>query len=77
MSLLTRTGRDVPAKRQIEREITLLRTIYRFEADGVQLTLTFSTPTFPEDVELIARPVNHVDIEAAAIDGKIARGVGP
>ena len=70
MGLVTRTGVDVPAMRQTGREVTPLRTIYRFEADGVELRLTFTTPTFPEDVELMARPVSYVDIEVAAIDGK-------
>lgn len=69
MGLVTRTGRDVPAMRQTEREVTPLRTIYRFEADGVELALSFTTPVFPEDLELMARPVSYVDIEVSSKDG--------
>ena len=70
MGLVTRTGIEVPAMRQTARKVTPLRTIYRFEADGVELTLAFTTPTFPEDVELMERPVSYVDITVSAIDGK-------
>jgi len=69
MGLVTRTGRDVPAMRQTGREVTPLRTIYRFEADGVELALSFTTPVFPEDLELMARPVSYVDIEVSSKDG--------
>ncbi|MDM9629042.1 DUF4965 domain-containing protein [Rhizobium sp. S152] len=70
MGLVTRTGIEVPAMRQTGREVTPLRTLYRFQADGVELTLTFTTPTFPKDLELMARPVSYIDIEVASLDGK-------
>jgi len=70
MGLVTRTGVDVPAMRQTSREVLPLRTIYRFEAGGVELALTFTTPVFPEDLELMARPVSYVDIAVKSIDGK-------
>lgn len=70
MGLVTRTGIDVPAMTQTGRDVTPMRTIYRFEAGGVELTLTFTTPCFPEDLELMARPVSYIDIEVASIDGR-------
>ena len=70
MGLVTRTGMEVPVMRQIGREVTPLRTTYRFEADGVELTLRFTTPSFPEELELLARPVSYIDIEVASRDGR-------
>jgi len=69
MGLVPRMGINTPAMRQTKRQITPLRTIYTFEAAGVELLLTFSTPTFPEDLELMARPVSYIDIAVRSIDG--------
>ncbi len=36
------------------------RTIYTFEGAGVALTLTFTTATLPEDLDILAPPVTYV-----------------
>src|SRR5213593_1726472 len=43
--------KTVPAMNQVGLEITPTRTIYRFEADGVRLTLTFLSPLLPNDLD--------------------------
>ena len=73
MGLTTRSGKDIPAMRQVRREVAALETIYAFEQAGIELTLTFTTPTLPEDLELMARPVSYVDIAVRSIDGKAHR----
>jgi len=45
-------------------------TIYIFEAAGVQLELTFFTPAFPEDLDVLSRPVTYLTWHIHAIDGK-------
>lgn len=60
----------VPAMKQVGLELTPTRTIYRFEAGGVRLTLTFLSPLLPRDLDLLSRPVTYLTWEARAIDGK-------
>lgn len=60
----------VPAMEQMMREVTPLRTIYRFAAGGVDLTLTFTSPLLPDDLELLGRPASYVDIAVRATDGQ-------
>lgn len=64
-----RMADKVPAMQQVSREITPLRTIYRFAAAGVELTLTFTSPLLPDDLELLGRPVSYVDLAVRSIDG--------
>ena len=61
---------DVPAMRQLSIEVEATRTIYVFEAAGVQLELTFFTPAFPEDLDILSRPVTYLTWHIRAIDGK-------
>lgn len=64
-------GRNSPeAMRQTSLDVLPTRTIYRFDAAGVQLTLTFFTPSFPQDLDLLSRPVTYVSFECQASDQK-------
>ena len=65
-----RMAAEVPAMQQLGREITPLRTIYRFAAAGIELTLTFTSPLLPDDLELLGRPASYVDLAVRAIDGQ-------
>jgi len=51
-------------------EVLPTRTLYRFEADGVRLGVTFTTPALPHDLDLLSRPVTYVTWDAQATDGK-------
>ncbi len=55
-----------------QTSVTVLptRTIYTFEADGVQLTLTFLTPALPQKLDILSRPVTYICYNVASIDGK-------
>ena len=51
---------EATAMTQTHLEVLPTRTIYRFEASGVQLTLTFLSPLLPHSLELISRPVTYL-----------------
>jgi hypothetical protein len=61
---------SVPAMKQISLRVLPTRTIYEFEAAGVRLTLTFTTPTLPDDLDILSRPVTYLTWDARSIDGK-------
>ena len=54
-----------------QRAVTVLptRTIYQFEAGGIALDVTFLTPALPGDLDVLARPVTYVVLDARATDG--------
>ncbi len=62
-------GGSVPALAQKRLEVFPTRTIYTFEDAGVSLTLTFMTPAFPDDIDLLSRPVTYLTYEFRATDG--------
>jgi Domain of unknown function (DUF4965)/Domain of unknown function (DUF1793)/Domain of unknown function (DUF5127)/Domain of unknown function (DUF4964) len=61
---------DVPAMRQLSVKVEATGTVYVFEAAGVQVELTFFTPAFPEDLDILSRPVTYLTWHIRAIDGK-------
>jgi hypothetical protein len=61
---------DVPPMKQLSLRVEATRTIYVFEAAGVQLELTFFTPAFPEDLDILSRPVTYLAWHIHSIDGK-------
>ncbi len=62
-------NRQQAVMRQTSRRVTPTRTLYRFEAGGVELTLTLLTPALPSDLDLLSRPVTYVEFSLRAIDG--------
>lgn len=64
----------VPAvMQQISVQVNPRQTIYVFAAHGVQLTVTFTTPIFPEETnfEFSSRPVTYVTFDVISIDGAL------
>jgi hypothetical protein len=61
-------GEMPPAARQTSVEVLPTRTVYRFEAGGVRLALTFMSPLLPEDLDVLARPVTYLTAEVSAAD---------
>jgi hypothetical protein len=55
---------------QVSLEITPLHTKYLFEAAGIELHVTFFTPLFPKDLDVLSRPVTYLSWSAAATDGQ-------
>ena len=56
--------------RQTALEVTPTRTVYRFEAGGLALALTFMSPLLPADLEVMSRPVTYLTWEAKSADGR-------
>jgi hypothetical protein len=56
--------RSTPAMQQTSLEVTPTRTIYTFQAAQVTLTVTFFTPAFPKDLDLLSRPVTYLTLAA-------------
>ena len=61
---------DAPALKQTAVRVLPTRTIYEFEGPGVAVTLTFTTPALPEDMDLLSRPVTYLTTDVRATDGK-------
>ena len=55
---------DVPAMEQLALDVTPTHTLYTFRADGVTLTVSFFTPAFPRDLDLLSRPVTYMTFGA-------------
>ncbi len=65
-------GRDpdsVPAMEQTAMELTPTHTRYQFAGAGVAIELSFFTPAFLDDLDLLSRPVTYVTWTAHATDG--------
>ena len=58
--------RAVPAMQQTSLEVTPTRTVYTFQAAQVTLIVTFFTPSFPGDLDLLSRPVTYLTFSATA-----------
>jgi hypothetical protein len=56
--------REVPAMEQTSLEVTPTHTNYQFQAGGVSLTVSFFTPAFPKDLDVLSRPVTYLTISA-------------
>jgi hypothetical protein len=62
---------SVPALQQTRLEITPTSTRYTFEKDNVTLELIFFTPAFPEDLDVLSRPVTYLTWDVHTIDGQL------
>lgn len=62
--------KDVPAMQQVSLTVTPTHTDYVFEAAGVRIGVTFFTPAFTHDLDLLSRPVTYLTWNITASDGK-------
>ena len=60
----------MPALEQTGLQVLPTRTIYAFAGAGMKLSLTFTTPMLPDDLDVLARPLTYVTWDAASTDGK-------
>jgi len=58
--------REVPAMEQTSLEVTPTHTTYQFQAAQVSLTVSFFTPAFPKDLDVLSRPVTYLTVSATA-----------
>jgi hypothetical protein len=57
-------GGGAPVMEQTSLKVTPTHTIYTFQADQVTLTVTFFTPAFPKDLDVLSRPVTYLTLSA-------------
>jgi hypothetical protein len=57
--------RELPAMEQTGLQVTPTHTIYQFQAGQVSLTVTFFTPAFPKDLDVLSRPVTYLTVSAS------------
>jgi hypothetical protein len=62
--------RELPAMEQTSLQVTPTHTIYTFQADQVSLTVTFFTPAFPKDLDVLSRPVTYLTVSATGQGGR-------
>ncbi len=61
---------EVPAIVQVSLKVAALHTIYVFEAAGIHLTVTFFTPSLPQDLDALSRPVTYLSWAVSSIDAR-------
>jgi len=59
----------IPLLHQTGLEVTPTHTRYTFEGNGVDLELMFFTPAFPDDLDILSRPVTYMTWDVHATDG--------
>lgn len=63
-------GLNVPALKQERLEVTPTRTVADFAGEGFSLRVTFFTPAFPADLDVLSRPVTYIGVELGSTDGR-------
>lgn len=58
---LGNADRALPALDEVSREITPTRTIVTLRCPEVEVVLTFLTPAFPDDLQMLSRPVTYLN----------------
>ena len=61
---------DISALPQVGLSVLPTRTIYEFEGPEVHVTLTFLTPSLPDDLDILARPLTYLTWEVRSRDDK-------
>jgi hypothetical protein len=68
--LMGNAPKDLPAFPQAGLRVTPTRTIYQFDDSHVQVTLTFMTPSLPDQLDILARPVTYLTWAVKSVDGQ-------
>ncbi len=62
--------RECPALPQVGCKVHATRTVYDFEGAGIRLQIVFLSPLYPNDLELVGRPVTYLSWTLRSIDGR-------
>ena len=62
--------KGVPALPQVNLRVYPTRTVYDFEGPETHVTLTFLTPSLPEDLAVLARPLTYLNWDVRSVNGK-------
>jgi hypothetical protein len=61
--------RNLPPMNQTAVQVFPTRTVYEFDEGHVHVTLTFMTPSLPEDLDVLAQPLTYLTWEVRSTDG--------
>ena len=64
-----RMRNHIPVMKQESVELTPLHSRYRFTGAGVELNVDFFTAAFPDDLDVMSRPVTYLTWTARSMDG--------
>jgi glutaminase A-like protein/uncharacterized protein DUF5127/uncharacterized protein DUF4964 len=62
--------KKIPALTQVDLKVLPTRTIYKFEGQGVRVTLTFATPLLASDLDILSRPVTYLTWQVESTDNR-------
>ncbi|MGB6692388.1 MAG: DUF4965 domain-containing protein [Terracidiphilus sp.] len=62
---------EIPAMEEIHRQITPTRTLVTLQSPEIDLSLSFLTPAFPDDMRIMARPITYLTWEIKSRDGRM------
>jgi hypothetical protein len=62
--------REIPALNQTEMHVSFTHTRFTFQGAGVQIELSFFTPAFLDDLDVLSRPVTYLTWTAHSVDTK-------
>ncbi len=62
--------KEAPPLPQVGLEVWPTRTVYDFQGAWVQVTLTFTTPALPDDLDVLARPLTYLTWDVRSVDGR-------
>lgn len=63
----------LPAAKQQSVDISATQTVYRFDCGKVGLTVTFTAPLLPDDLDLFSRPADYISFSVTPSDGRAHR----
>lgn len=55
---------------QVDLRVTPTQTVYEFEGADVRVSLRFTSPLLPHDLDILARPVTYITWSVASADGR-------
>ncbi|MCL2117777.1 MAG: DUF4965 domain-containing protein [Planctomycetaceae bacterium] len=61
---------DNEPMKQLSIDLFPTRTVYTFADSRIQLTLTFITPSLPDDIDLLSRPLSYMICDVVSLDGE-------
>lgn len=62
--------RELPALPQTSVRVLPTRTVYTFQGAGAQVTLRFTTPALPDDLDVLSRPATYLTWDVRSGDGR-------
>ena len=68
--LMGKEPADVPAMPQESVRVLPTRTIYQFKNEAVAVTLTFLTPSLPDELDVLSWPLTYLTWDVKSVDGK-------